>query len=121
MLEQLRKRRQEESGFTLVELLIVIVIIGVLAAVVVIAVGSITDSGEDAACGGSKDAASAASIAFFSTQTDATPWPTTFTEMAAFLDLDDVTTTDNLITGKGWTLAMAGGGAAEPTFTCANL
>ncbi len=125
MLATLRKRRQDDGGFTLVELLIVIVIIGILAAVVVIAVGSITDSGEDAACEGSADAASAASVAFFATQTDATPWPTLLSEVDDFLDLNDVTVLGNVITGKGWTLTMAAqgtpAGSLEPTFTCANL
>ena len=50
MLQRLRAARQNDKGFTLVELLIVIVILGVLAGIVVFAVNGITDRGEVAAC-----------------------------------------------------------------------
>ncbi|MER7002912.1 prepilin-type N-terminal cleavage/methylation domain-containing protein [Dactylosporangium sp. NPDC000555] len=50
MLQRLRAARENESGFTLVELLIVIVILGILAGIVVFAVGAFNDRGEKAAC-----------------------------------------------------------------------
>jgi prepilin-type N-terminal cleavage/methylation domain-containing protein len=46
----MRKHREGEAGFTLVELLVVIVILGVLAAIVVFAVGGISNKSKSAAC-----------------------------------------------------------------------
>jgi prepilin-type N-terminal cleavage/methylation domain-containing protein len=45
MIERINQKRNNEEGFTLVELLVVIVILGILAAIVVFAVGGITDRG----------------------------------------------------------------------------
>ncbi len=42
--------KNQDKGFTLVELLIVIVILGILATVTVFAVRGITDQGQDNAC-----------------------------------------------------------------------
>ena len=50
MFARIRDARENESGFTLVELLIVIVILGVLSGIVVFSVGGITDRGEKSAC-----------------------------------------------------------------------
>lgn len=126
MAEQLRKRRQDD-GFTLVELLIVIVIIGILAAVVVLAVGGITGSGSTSACTASKDAATAASTAYYAGPGNQTNWPTKYADLTggspALMKLaSGVTETSaTVLTGKGWTLTMGNNaGTAEPAFTCAN-
>ena len=50
MNRMVQRARDEESGFTLIELMIVIVILGVLAGIVIFAVGGITDNGNVAAC-----------------------------------------------------------------------
>ena len=123
MMKQLRKKRQEDAGFTLVELLIVIVIIGILAAVVVLAVGGITKSGSDSACTASKDAAEAASVAYYAGVGLQTNYPTSFAQMTGttppLLKLSNVSNvTATTADGKGWRLTLANGGATETTFSC---
>ncbi len=49
MIERINQKRQNEAGFTLVELLVVIVILGILASIVVFAVSGIANKGESAA------------------------------------------------------------------------
>ena len=66
MIQSLQKRlRNQEEGFTLVELLVVIVILGILAAIVVLAVGGITDKGQQNAKATDKRTLEAAEEAFF--------------------------------------------------------
>jgi general secretion pathway protein G len=57
--------RQNQDGFTLVELLIVIVILGILAGIVVFAVNGITDRGIDSACKTDIQTVQAASEAYY--------------------------------------------------------
>ena len=65
MMERINQKRQNEEGFTLVELLVVIVILGILAAIVVFAVGGITDKGDDSATAADKRALETAEEAYF--------------------------------------------------------
>ena len=65
MIQRLRAARQNEKGFTLVELLIVIVILGVLAGIVVFAVNGITDRGERAACKADMNTVQVAAEAYY--------------------------------------------------------
>ena len=69
MLQRLRAARQNEDGFTLVELLIVIVILGVLAGIVVFAVNGITDRGELAACKADVQSVQTATEAYYAKNT----------------------------------------------------
>jgi len=66
--------KNQDKGFTLVELLIVIVILGILATVTVFAVRGITDQGESNACATEKRAVETAIEAYYTqnNQTDAT-------------------------------------------------
>jgi general secretion pathway protein G len=57
--------RQNQDGFTLVELLIVIVILGILAGIVVFAVNGITDRGIDSSCKTDIQTVQAASEAYY--------------------------------------------------------
>ncbi len=64
--------KNQDKGFTLVELLIVIVILGILATVTVFAVRGITDKGQDNACGVEARTLDTAVEAYYAnTQTDA--------------------------------------------------
>jgi general secretion pathway protein G len=65
VLQRLRATRENDKGFTLVELLIVIVILGVLAGIVVFAVSGITDRGEVAACKADVKTVQVASEAYY--------------------------------------------------------
>ena len=64
-MRRLMIMRNDESGFTLVELLVVIVILGVLSAVAVFAVGGISDKGKASACKADVSTVAAASEAYF--------------------------------------------------------
>jgi prepilin-type N-terminal cleavage/methylation domain-containing protein len=115
VLNQLKKKKAADGGFTLVELLITIVIIGVLAAVVVLAIGGLTDSGEESACGATQDAAEAAAVTFYADNDG--EWPDTFTDLAPYLDARDGTTVAaETISAGGWTLNINGGGDEQTTF-----
>src|SRR5205823_2998702 len=50
MLNRLRTRAAEESGFTLIDLLIVMIILGILATIVLFATGTFTTQSKTAAC-----------------------------------------------------------------------
>lgn len=59
------EERQDDNGFTLVEILIAIVLVGILSAVVVVGISNMTSKGSSSACAASLDAAKAGSIVYF--------------------------------------------------------
>jgi general secretion pathway protein G len=61
----MRKHRDGEAGFTLVELLVVIVILGVLAGIVVFAVGGISNKSTQAACNSDVNTVQTAEEAYY--------------------------------------------------------
>lgn len=61
MIDKIKKLRNKESGFTIVELLIVIVVIGILAAITIVSYTGITTQANNAAY--QQDAASIVSVA----------------------------------------------------------
>ena len=75
--------KNQDKGFTLVELLIVIVILGILATVTVFAVRGITTQGQENACDVEARTLDTAIEAFYATnQTDATVELTTYVTTA---------------------------------------
>ena len=121
---------QEEQGFTLIELLIAIVVVGILTAVAIVGIAGLTSKGSSSACAATADAAKAASAVFYA-NSPTSQYPTDFAGMTtpgsgpALFELPASGVTPNppgagvtVLTGKGWTLTLSGGGANEAVFTC---
>jgi prepilin-type N-terminal cleavage/methylation domain-containing protein len=109
-----------DDGFTLVEIVVAIVLVGILSAVVVVGVSNLTGEGAGAACTSSRDAAKAATLAY---------WATTRTQPATFDDLvgagslelaEGVTVHDSgvVLLADGWSLRITAS-AGGAVFTCA--
>jgi prepilin-type N-terminal cleavage/methylation domain-containing protein len=103
---------QGEAGFTLTEMLVAIVVVGVLTAVAIVGVAGLTHKGADAACLTSQDAATAATLTYYSNT--AGYYPQSFTDLTSppsgkpLLDATAATiTSPTTLRGKdGWTLTM---------------
>ena len=94
-----RIRKDEEKGFTLVELLVVIVILGILAAIVVFSVRGINDKGEESACKTDVNMLTTAQEANFAQNNE---WAAS---EAALITRGFITTES-----KWWNIGPAGGG-----------
>src|SRR5437867_11245484 len=80
MNERVRRAREDQGGFTLIELMIVIVILGILAGIVLFSVRGITDRGNVAACRTDLRNVETAVEAYF---TKNHAWPDTLAPVAA--------------------------------------
>ncbi len=69
---------QGDKGFTLIEILIAIVLVGILSAVAVVGISNLVSKGSSSACGATRDAATAASAVYYTSQAPNT-YPTNFT------------------------------------------
>ncbi len=112
--------RQDDKGFTLIEILIAIVLVGILSAVAVVGISNLVSKGTTSACSASRDAAIAGSAVYFAN--NANTYPTSFTQLttapAAFTAPSGSTVAAQTVT-NGWVLTMtAGVGTAAPTFVC---
>jgi prepilin-type N-terminal cleavage/methylation domain-containing protein len=120
--------RQDDSGFTLIEILIAIVLVGILSAVAVVGISNLVSKGSKSACTASADAAKAGSSVYFANNAR---YPANFLELTATgstgapMTLPAVTPNPILATtvvvnsGTAWILTMTPGvGTTAPTFVC---
>ena len=137
--------RQDDKGFTLIEILIAIVLIGILSAVAVVGISNLVSKGGSSACVASKDASTAASAVYFAANNNT--YPISFTQLTtgsalipAALTLPSGVTVNAAViaaptapavvppaaaigmqaaSGTSWYLNMtAGVNGAAPTFSC---
>jgi prepilin-type N-terminal cleavage/methylation domain-containing protein len=124
--------RQDDKGFTLIEILIAIVLVGILSAVAVVGISNLVSKGGTSACQASADAGKAGSAVYFASNSTYPPdflALTTVTGTSGIPMTLPANTTNlagtaivagNLAVKSGsWTLTMTAGTAtAAPVFTC---
>jgi len=115
--------KRNEKGFTLIELLIAIVVVGILAAVAIVGIGGLTSTGNTAACTTSKDAAVAASAAYYANNGNV--WQTDLATLYAatpkvFETPNNTAPVGQVLKVGTWTLTETNpnGTSVEPTFAC---
>jgi type IV pilus assembly protein PilA len=126
--------RDEDEGFTLIEILLAIVLVGILAAVAVVGISNLVSKGSTSACQASADSAKSATAVYFASNN---AYPTTFLQLTAPgtagapYTLPSGTTLNTAAVGAApigtiatngtsWVLTMTAGTpvGAAPTFTC---
>ena len=124
--------RQDDKGFTLIEILIAIVLIGILSAVAVVGISNLVGKGSTSACTASLDAAKAGSAVYFA---DNQSYPATLAALAdnvhftlptgvtvnASAGTNPVSGVNMQTTGTAsWKLTMttAGSATVAPVFSC---
>jgi prepilin-type N-terminal cleavage/methylation domain-containing protein len=101
--------KNQDKGFTLVELLIVIVILGILATVTVFAVRGITDTGQQNACDTESKTVLTAAEAYYAQNSGSTETSVTALYTAGYLADDGAS--------ANWTLAANSGAGQVVTIT----
>jgi prepilin-type N-terminal cleavage/methylation domain-containing protein len=112
--------KANESGFTLIELLITLVMLGVLTAIALVGINGLKDKGSTSACQSTKDAAKAATSAFYANTGGS--YPQTFTDLTSppsgkklLVPGTGLAVGTTTITGRGWTINLiAGATPADP-------
>jgi prepilin-type N-terminal cleavage/methylation domain-containing protein len=113
-----------EQGFTLTELIFAVVVVGILSAVAVVGIAGLTHKASTSVCTTSAQAATIASVAYYSDTHGIYPtrWSNlTTASPPVFLLAHGVTINTGVPTeldGDGWKLVMTGGGTTEPNFAC---
>jgi len=131
--------RQDDKGFTLIEILIAIVLIGILSAVAVVGISNLVSKGSSSACTATADSAKAASAVYFASNN---AYPTTIAAMVTGgqLTLPSGYTTNAAVSASpaspigaaigtqtapvsgsaSWYMTLTpGSGGSAPTFSCA--
>ena len=124
--------RQDDKGFTLIEILIAIVLVGILSAVAVVGISNLVSKGTTSACSASRDAAIAGSAVYFAANAkypadflaltvDATNGPAMTLPVGVTASPSGAIAAGTLAvkSGTSWTLTMTAGTATvPPVFTC---
>jgi prepilin-type N-terminal cleavage/methylation domain-containing protein len=118
---------KDDKGFTLIEILIAIVLIGILSAVAVVGISNLVSKGSSASCKATRDAATAASAVYYTSQSPNT-YPADFNVLTTPVGTAPLTlptgvavglTPFTSLVGSGWTITMSTPGTATtaPVFT----
>ena len=100
--------KNQDKGFTLVELLIVIVILGILATVTVFAVRGITDTGQDNACSTEAKTVLTAAEAYYAQNSSTVAPDTAALYSGGYLADDGAVTEEEPVADAGTATAEAG-------------
>jgi len=111
------RARQNELGFTLIELVIAIVLVGILTAVAIVGLSGVTQSGNNSVCKSAVGSVQAAAATYYA---NTGAYPTTFDVLQppstpALLTLPaGVTATGTTMQGGGWKVTMQVPGGITP-------
>jgi len=111
--------KNQDKGFTLVELLIVIVILGILATVTVFAVSGISSGAQETACDAERNTMQTAAQAYFADNGVATiPVDTDANTLLIGPTVQETLVQYGLLTEVSTTMAVAANGTVTPVAPC---